>query len=284
MFKKGISYWSFAGGLEGTKPVAEAFNEAKALGYDSVEVCLSDTGDVSLTTTEKSAREIIKAAQDAGVEISSVATGLFWGKSLSASDPAVRAAAMDIAKKLIDVASWLDAGAVLLIPGAVDIFFDPSAEVIDYDTVWKRSSDAVAALFPRAEAAKIEIGIENVWNKFLVGPVELKAFIDQFNSNYVGSYFDVGNAMLTGYPEQWIRSLGKRIKRVHFKDFRRAVGTGAGFVDLLSGDVNWPEVMKALSEVGYAGYLTAEMIPQYVHYPEVLLANTSNAMDAILQR
>jgi hexulose-6-phosphate isomerase len=111
----------------------------------------------------------------------------------------------------------------------------------------------------------------------------MKVFIDQFHSEWVGSYLDVGNSMLTGYPEQWIRLLGHRIKRVHLKDFRRSIGTADGFVDLLSGDVNWPDVMKALREVGYDGFLTAEMIPLYKHYPEVLIENTSIAMDAILK-
>jgi hexulose-6-phosphate isomerase len=284
MFKKGISYWSFPGGLEGTKPVAEAFTEAKKYGYDSVEVALSGVGDVSMTTTEQQAKAIIKAAKDAGVEISSVATGMFWGKSLSASDPEVRKEAMEIAKQLIDVAAWLEAGAVLVVPGSVDVFFDPSAEVVEYDTVWARATDAIGALVPQAAANKVAIGIEQVWNKFLVGPAELRSFIDQFNSEWVGSYFDVGNCMIQGYPEQWIRCLGSRIKRVHMKDFRRDVGTAAGFVDLLAGDVNWPEVIKALKEVGYSGYLTAEMIPNYKLYPEVLVKNTSNALDAILGR
>lgn len=285
MFVKGISYWSFPGGLEGSAPVAKVFADAKKAGFESVEVCLSETGDVSLQTTEQSAKDIIKAANDdAGIKISSVATGLFWGKSLSANDPKVRAEALEYAKKLIDVAAWLDAGAVLLIPGAVDVFFDPSAEVVDYSAVWDRATEAVGALVPQAEAAKIAIGIENVWNKFLVGPMELKVFIDQFNSDWVGSYFDVGNCMNVGYPEQWIKVLGKRIKRVHLKDFRRAAGTADGFVDLLSGDVNWPAVIKALHEVGYDSFLTAEMIPLYANYPEVLVDNTSRAMDAILGR
>ena len=284
MFTKGISYWSFPGGLDGTKPVAEAFKEAKDAGFESLEVCLSVTGDVSLETTERSAKEIIKSANDNGIKISSVASGMFWDKSLTANDSKTRSEALDIAKKLIDVAEWLDAGAVLLIPGAVDIFFDPNAEIVNYDTVWGRATDAVGSLVSHAEAANIEIGIENVWNKFLVGPAELSYFIDQFDSKWVGSYFDVGNCMLSGYPEHWIRSLGKRIKRVHLKDFRRSVGTANGFVDLLSGDVNWPEVIKALNEIGYDGYLTAEMIPAYGFYPEVLIDNTSRAMDAILGR
>ena len=146
----------------------------------------------------------------------------------------------------------------------------------------KRASDAVASLLPLAAASKIAIGLENVWNKFLVDPFAMRAFIDQFNSDWLGAYFDVGNAMLVGYPEQWIRILGKRIKRVHLKDFRRGVGTADGFVDLLAGDVNWPEVMKALRDAGYSGPLTAEMIPAYKHCPEVLIGNTSRAMDAIL--
>ncbi|MEN6355910.1 MAG: sugar phosphate isomerase/epimerase family protein [Armatimonadota bacterium] len=284
MLTKGISYWSFPGGLEGTKPVAEAFIEAKKAGFESVEACLSETGDVSLQTTEAKAKEIIKAASDAGVKISSVATGLFWGKSLTASDPKVRAEALEIGKKLIDVAAWLDAGAVLVIPGAVDVFFDPASEVVEFNDVWDRATEAIGKLESHAKAAKIAIGLENVWNKFLTGPAELNKFIDQFNSEWVGSYFDVGNCLLYGYPEHWIKTLGKRIKRVHFKDFRRAVGTGDGFVDLLAGDVNWPAVISAFKEIGYNGYVTAEMIPGYKHYPEVIIGNTSRAMDAILGR
>lgn len=283
MFIKGISYWSFPGGLEGTARVAEVFLQAKKAGFESVEVCLSETGDVSLQTTHSSAKEIVKAAKDAGIRISSVATGLLWGKSLSASDPGTRADAMEIAKKLIEVAAWLDAGAVLLIPGSVDVFFEPGAEVVDYESAYSRASESVAALIPHAEAHRIVIGVENVWNKFLMDPMALRGFIDQFNSEWVGSYLDVGNCMLVGYPQHWIRLLGKRIKRVHLKDFRRSVGTADGFVDLLSGDVDWPEVIRALKEVGYDGFLTAEMIPLYQHHPEVLIENTSRAMDAILK-
>ena len=126
------------------------------------------------------------------------------------------------------------------------------------------------------------MGIENVWNKFLVDPFAMRAFIDQFDSEWVGAYFDVGNSMLTGYPEHWIRTLGKRIKRVHLKDFRRGVGTADGFVDLLAGAESGRGVWRPLREVGHGGPLTAEMIPAYRHCPEVLIENTSRAMDAIL--
>ncbi len=275
MLIKSISYWSFVGG-DGSKPVAQAFAEAKKYGYDAVEVCLSETGDVSMQTTEKSAKEIVKAAADNGIKIASVATSLFGARRLSSADQSVRAKGIELGEQLIDVASWLDAGAVLVVPGRIEEDGDPDGE-------WARATDGVSQLVPRAEAAKIAIGIENVWNKFITGPFEFCKFVDQFNSEYVKAYLDVGNLLGNGYPEQWIRVLGKRITRIHFKDFRRSIGNYHGFVDLLSGDVNWPEVGTALDEVGYNGPVTAEM-GLYQHYPEVLLANTSRAMDAILGR
>jgi len=94
----------------------------------------------------------------------------------------------------------------------------------------------------------------------------------------------VGNVLLTGYPEHWIKILGKRIKKVHIKDFRREAGGIKGFVDLLEGDVNWKKVISALKDVGYDDYITAEIIPAYSHYPEVLIYNTSRSMDYILGR
>jgi hexulose-6-phosphate isomerase len=135
-----------------------------------------------------------------------------------------------------------------------------------------------------AEATKVSICLENVWNKFLLSPLEMRDFIDKINSPYVGVYLDVGNVIYTGYPEHWIRILGKRIKKVHFKDFRRKVGTLEGFVDLLAGDVNFPEVMQAFKEVGYDDYVTAEMIPNYTHYTNQIIYNTSKSMDRILGR
>ncbi|MCC6442528.1 MAG: sugar phosphate isomerase/epimerase [Armatimonadetes bacterium] len=281
---KSISYWSFPGGLEGAKSVSEALMEAKKAGFEALEVCLSETGDVSLETTEASAKKIVQMACDEGIRLSSVACGLFWDNSLSSGDPKLRSRAMDIARKLIDVASWLELDAVLVVAGSVDVFFNPACEVVDFEAAYGRATEAIEKLESHARAARVVIGVENVWNKFLIGPAEMKGFIDQFNSEWVASYFDVGNCMLVGYPEHWIRSLGKRIKRVHFKDFRRSVGTVDGFVDLLSGDVNWPEVVKALQEVGYDSFVTAEMIPLYKHYPEALIDNTSRAMDSILGR
>ena len=123
-----------------------------------------------------------------------------------------------------------------------------------------------------------------MWNGFLLSPLEMRDFLDKVGSEYVGSYFDVGNVLPFGYPEQWVRILGKRIRKVHFKDFRRSVGTLDGFVELLTGDVDYPAVTEAFREIGYDGWVTAEIIPPAKQYPLTTLENASNAMDRILGR
>jgi hexulose-6-phosphate isomerase len=278
--KKSINYWSFEGGGKGEKPLAEAFGEAKEKGFEAVELCLGEAGELTPQTTEEECKAIKKKAEGAGVEISSVATGLYWTYSLTADQEEVREKAKDITRALLERAAWLGVDAVLVVPGAVDIFFKPDAPAVPYDVVWKRSHKALQELAPLADKLKVAIGVENVWNKFLLSPLEMRTFVDEIQTDYVGVYFDVGNVLLFGYPEHWIRILGERIKRVHIKDFKRSVGTAKGFCDLLDGDVNWPEVMKALKEIGYDGYITAEMMP----WRPDLLEVTSKAMDKILGR
>jgi len=123
--------------------------------------------------------------------------------------------------------------------------------------------------------------VENVWNKFLLSPLEMRDFIDSLNSKYIGSYFDVGNVVYSGYPEHWIKILGNRIKKLHFKDFKRSIGTIAGFVPLLEGDVNFPEVIKALEKINYTSYVTGELFPDQ---SANIVVDTSAAMDKILGR
>jgi L-ribulose-5-phosphate 3-epimerase len=282
--KKSISYWAFPGGLEGKKCIRECFVEAKAAGFEAVELAMGMEGEITLESSEDDIKEIVKTAEDVGIGISSLATGLYWDYNFASSDPSKIEMAHRITVKMLEIAKQLGVDTILVIPGSVDVFFDPSAEVIPYDFVWQRVTDALKALAPVAEDLRVNIGIENVWNKFLLSPIEMKYFIDNIGSEYVGVYFDVGNVMPFGYPEQWIRILGKRIKKVHFKDFKRACGTGDGFCDLLEGDVNWPAVMDAFREIGYDDVVTAEMIPLYAHYPEVRIQNTSFVMDKILGR
>lgn len=171
-----------------------------------------------------------------------------------------------------------------MIPGCVCAdFIDPN-RIVDYETAYNRSLEAFLELKEDAEKAEIHIGLENVWNKFLLSPLEMRDFIDKINSPFVGSYLDVGNTVANGYPEHWVKILGNRIKKVHFKDYRREAGGLCGFVDLLAGDVNYPAVTEALASVGYDDWVTAEMIPNYKYYTEAIIYNTSYAMDKILGR
>ena len=275
--KKGISIWAF------TEPSLEkCFALAKKYGYDGVELALDETGDVNLNSTRENMEKIKSLAEKYGLELFSVATGLYWSYSLTANDAAVREKAEDIVRKQVDVASWLGCDTILVIPGMV-AGLSPGGEVVPYDVVYDRALAAIKRLAPYAEEHKVVIGLENVWNKFLLSPTEMRDFIDEVNNPYVGAYFDVGNVIISGYPEHWIKVLGKRIAKVHFKDYRRNVGTLDGFVDILSGDVDYPEVMKALTDVGYDDWATAEVFPQG-KYPESVLAVTSKAVDIILGR
>lgn len=284
--QKGISYWSF---YDAPK-LEEAFRRAKESGFEAVEVCLDEKGEVSMSSTEEDMKKVLAAAKGAGVELPSVATGLYWEHSLTSSDPGTVKKAKDITVQMIKVASWLGADTVLVVPGAVDVFFIPDSEKLPYDVVYERAFEAVKELSAVAEEYKVNIGLENVWNKFLLSPLEMRDFIDKIGSPYVGSYFDTGNVLLTGFPEDWIRILGERIKKVHVKDFKNKgfdgnEGPVDGFADLTAGDVNWLEVVKALDEIGYDGPLTAEMVPPTGNIQEEnLIQNTSDALDRILGR
>lgn len=279
--KKGINYWSFPGGLDGKKDFAEAVEEAKDLRYEGIEVCLFAEGPLSLDISESDVGKLKQQIEGAGLEAASVTSGELWAHQLTSDDPSDREQGKQIVTKCLEVASQLGATGILVVPGAVQAPFGDSP-VIQYDVAVQRVEDAMRDLVPVAEKHKVAMGIENVWNKMFLSPLEARNFVDKLGSEYLGWFFDVGNVLQFGMPEQWIRILGKRIKKVHVKDFRRAVATLDGFVDLLEGDVDWPEVMKALREVGYDDYLIAEMIPYYTHAPETRVANTSLAMDKIM--
>jgi len=284
MLIKSINYWSFPGGLEGSLDVYEALKLAKEHGFEGIEFGIGDSGAVHLGSTENECRQIRAGAHELGLATGSVASGLYWDRALGDGDPVKRERAKDDLEKMIRIAHWLGAKTLLTIPGAVEVFFLPERPIYPYDEVLKYATEGLKAVLETAERFQVRLGIENVWNKFLVSPAEMAWFIDQFESPWIGAYVDVGNMLPYGYPEQWLRVLGKRVVGIHFKDFRKSVGTIDGFVDLLEGDVNWPEVMKAIREIGYDGPIPAEMIPGYAHYPMVRVANTSRAMDAILGR
>ncbi len=217
---KGISYWSFPGGLENTADYETVFKQAARAGYQSVEAGIGPAGVLTFKSTAQQCRRIAAAARGAGVRISSVATGVYWGCSLTASRASVRRQAIDHTRRMIEVARMLGTNAVLVIPGAVDVFFDPDAEHVPYDVCWKRATESIRACLPAARRHKVVMCLENVWNKFLLSPLETARFIDQFKSPCVKCYLDLGNCLLNGFPQDWISILGRRrLGRIHIKDF-----------------------------------------------------------------
>lgn len=277
--KIGASYWMFEGGLEAKKPIADAMRQAKDLGFDAIELCIADQGVLTHNTTQTQCEDIVATADKIGIEISSVASGQSWTWSPSASDPDTRKKIIDFTRKALQITKWLGTDAYLFVPGAVEVFFLPDAEVVPYDVCYERATEAIKQILPTAKQTGVTIAIENVWNKFLLSPLEMKDFIDSFDSEMVAAYFDVGNVLLTGFPDQWIKILDKRIKRVHVKDFKTSIGTIKGFVDLLEGDVDFEAVKKALAKIGYDGYVTAEVLP----YVPGRLEKTAQAMKKIFK-
>ena len=277
--KKGISVWSFA-----ETEIEKIFALASDAGFDGVELALAEDGPVNLNSTKEDMEEIKKLADHYGLELYSLASGLYWQTNYTASNPEVRNKAIAITKKQLELASYLGMQSILVVPGAVGVEFEPGSEVVPYDVAYDRCKAALLELAPVAEEYGVEIGIENVWNKFLLSPLEMRDLIDSINSPFVGSYFDVGNVVYCGYPEHWISILGKRIKKVHFKDYRKDPGGLNCFVDILAGDVDYKAVKAGLDAIGYTGWVTAEMLPPYTQYPETIVYNTSNAMDKFLGR
>lgn len=277
--KKGINIWSFRGGLS----AREYINMAKDAGYDGIEFALDETGVITLESSDDEIREIKRIAEGEGLDTPSLASGLYWKYPLTSSNEEIRKKSMDIVKKQLDAAALLGADTILVVPGLVGADFIPGCEVTEYDVAYDRSLEALTQLKEYAEKVKVNIGLENVWNKFLLSPLEMRDYIDKIDSPYVGAYFDVGNVVYSGYPEHWIKILGSRIKKVHFKDFKARVGNINGFVDLLSGDVNYPGVMEQLEKVGYDDYVIAEM-GIYKNYPDQTIYTTSIAMDRILEK
>lgn len=274
--KKCINLWSFPGSCQ----LEQCLDTATQAGFAAVEPNFSEHGPLSMESPDGEWIAARKLAADKGVMFSSLSSGVYWAASPTANDAATRARALELVRRHLEAAALLGVDTVLVVPGAVK--GADSGDTVAYDAAYDRALDFVSRAEPHARACGVAIGIENVWNKFLLSPLEMRAFVDAAASPYVRAYFDVGNVLLFGYPEQWIQVLGSRIARVHIKDFRTAVGTLDGFCDLLAGDVNWVAVMEALRNVGYDGYITAEM-GGYRYGGDQIIYNTSAAMDRILK-
>ncbi len=268
---KALNYWVI-GGFEGDKPAEEAMDDVLSMGMDAIE--LTFDGCIKRGVTEDRCKEIKKAAEDKGVKLVSLATGYYLGTgALSAADEDERKKAVEFTKEYLKVASWLGIDRVLVVAGNVDVGWDPSRPVVPYKTAWESATKSINELIPTAEEYKVIIGLENVWGKFMITPMEYKFFLDQFDSKYVGLYFDTGNATISGYSEHWVELLGDKIVAVHLKNFKRENGGGtlAGFGEsLLDGDVNFEKFFDGLKKVGFKGPITTEMIP-FSRLPDLVL-------------
>jgi L-ribulose-5-phosphate 3-epimerase len=235
--KKAIM-WATIGVKGSTLEKMKAIKEA---GFEGVEMMSHMDQD-----------EVLKARDEAGLVIPSVCGRDHWSKPLSHPDPKIREEGLEALKQTLRDAKRYGATSVLLVPAVVN-------NDVSYDEAYTRSQTEIRKAVPLAEELGVKIAIENVWNQFLLSPLEAARYVDEFNSPAVGWHFDVGNVITYGWPEQWIRILGKRIQKLHIKEFSRKKrdneGLWKGFhVGFLEGDNNWPAVMKALDDIGYNGW------------------------------
>lgn len=239
--KRGIMWGTV--GVKGS--LAEKMKAVKEAGFEGVEMMSHMKVD-----------EVLQARDEAGLEIPSVCGELHWSKPLTHPDPNVRAEGLAGLMRCLRDAKAYGASSVLLVPGVVN-------QEVSYADAYQRAQEEIRKAVPLAEELGVKIAIENVWNSFLLSPLEAARFVDEFHSPAVGWHFDVGNVINYGWPEQWVRVLGKRIQKLHIKEFSRTKadkeGKWAGFrVPLLEGENNWPVVMKAVDEAGYEGWAITE--------------------------
>ena len=284
---RAVNYWAFPGGLAGTMKIEDAIDQAAEAGFEGIELCVGQTGELTDTTSSKRCSEIVQYAKKAGIKISSLASGVYWGLPMTSPDASVRQQSLKFLKGALRVTSDLGAQVLLTIPGYVHADFIPDCQAIPYDKAYERAVEQIREAAKDAEKLGVVIGIENVWNKFLWSPLEFTRFLDDCGSGSVKAYYDVSNTVAFGDTADWIRILGSRIARVHFKEYKKRrnqdgsvswTGFPEGFeYPLGSGDVNFPVVIQALKKVGYDGPVTYEYL-NFNNEPGVIrrLANELN--------
>ncbi len=222
---------------------ADRFKLVRDAGFQAVQALTEPD--------ERNAAAMQQAADAANIRIDSVMNVDHWRYPLSSSDPAVVEKSLSGMRASLQNAKLWGSDAVLLVPAVVN----PQTS---YRDAWTRSQAQIRTLIPLAEQLKVVIAIEEVWNKFLLSPLEMVQYIGELRSPWVQAWFDVGNVVLYGYPQDWIRTLGKRIVKVHLKDFKRTAD-GYAWVNLGDGDVDWPAVRQAFTDIGYGGSVIAEL-------------------------
>lgn len=299
--KKSINQWCFPNDWTWER----IFGLCKKAGFQGVEICIdyapffdalskekhegliaeiaksvgSTLGKSKSLAFDSSISEVKKVkgiASDNGLKISSLLTIAQFYYSLMHPDDRIWETGIDLVKKLIDLAGIMEAPNLLVVPGVV-------TSTVSYDFGFKRLEEAIWKLKEDAVKKKVGLGIENIWGKILYSPLEMRDFVDRFKSPYIGVHFDVGNVIQYGYPDQWIRILGKeRILNVHLKDYSETINNIRGFTHLFLGSVPWDKVMDALNDIGYTGYLIAE-VPPYPFCPEEGIWDISRKMDILIK-
>lgn len=239
--RKAIMYATV--GIKGS--VLEKLRAVKEAGFEGVEMMSHLDQD-----------EVASALKETGLQCPSVCGSHHWASPLSDANPGIRQKGLDALKQTLRDAKRWGAPSILLVPAVVN-------ERVSYDEAYKRSQEEIRKAVPLAEELQVKISIENVWNQFLLSPLEAARYVDEFNSPWVGWHFDIGNLINYGWPEQWIRILGKRINALHIKEFSRKrrdeEGLWKGFdVKFTEGDNRWPAIMKAIDDIGYKGWGIAE--------------------------
>ena len=222
---------------------------AKATGYEAIELVFSEAGQPSIDASAGELADVKAACERYGLELCSILPTRQDAGSLLSPVAAERDKRATIVQRGLEIAEALGVDGLLLHPGALE----PG---VSYVETWNNFRDALRELAPEAARRGCSIGVENVWNKFLLSPMEARQFVDEVGSPAIGIYIDVANMVLYGYPEMWIRDLGTRITKVHVKDFRRR---DSAWVQLMDGDVDWPAVMRELRTIGFDGALVSEV-------------------------
>ena len=273
---KALNYWVF-GGFTGEKTAYEFIDFAVENKLDGVELTVCDCLNPEITEAE--CRKIADYAKSKNVGIRTLASGFFWGCSLSADDEAERQQAIAFGKKYIQIANWIGAETILVIPGSTRVAWEPDRPVVSYKNAWNNATASLKELLPVAEKLNVNLALENVWNRFLLSPMEWKFFLDQFQSDKIGIYFDVANCCIYGRPQDYIEILGNYVKAIHIKNFEETDCAGGlhGFGDdICKGEVDFDELKKALAAINYTGPLTAEMIP-FSRLPDLVLPDQALA-------
>ena len=277
---KGISYLSFENGLSNNESIESALSQTKNNGFDALELSVSSEGVINTNTSKAECELIRKKIEDSGVFVDSIATGMSWGMSPTSNDKSIREKSIRLHQDALKVSNYLDCKALLFVPGVVKSPI--STDIVRYDRALDRLREAINQMLPIAEDLNVDLCMENVWNGFFYSPIELRDFVDSFDSDRLGVYLDIGN--LIGYqqhPPHWIELLNSRIKRVQIKDFQENFDwTGSfSFCDIGAGDVPWKETIAALEAIQYKSTIIAEMLP----WDETILSRTSAAMDQLFK-